>query len=460
MPETRGSGQSLAQRTPNGAGISRIVVAGFKSLVDETAIEVRPLTVLSGANSSGKSSLMQPLLLLKQTLESGHDPGALLLHGPNVKFTSADQLLSRLSATAPSDRLRIGLSATPRTSTFIEFLHRAKQGFELSYVEYTTAAQTQRYHLQMSQEEISQVAPRFSFPPQGAPQKVPAVTPEFRWVVVRERCFFSLIYQQTSSVGAANEAITNVYFQASPFGAEQQALLEMIHLPGLRGNPERTYPVTAIGPTFPGTFDKYVASVIAHWQNHDKPSLESLNEDLSTLGLTWKVSAQAVDDTQVELLVGRLPRPARGGAKDLVSIADVGFGVSQILPVVVALKQAKPHQLLYIEQPEIHLHPRAQTGLADLLCVAASRGVHIVLETHSEMLLLGLQSSVASGALDPRAVRLHWFGRRSDGRTEIIAADVDDAGAFGDWPQDFSEVSLSAQRKYLDAAQRRLGFDP
>ncbi|MFP4415068.1 AAA family ATPase, partial [Coleofasciculus sp.] len=57
-------------------GITRISVQGFKSLYDECSIEIRPLTILAGANSSGKSSIMQPLLLMKQTLEATYDPGA------------------------------------------------------------------------------------------------------------------------------------------------------------------------------------------------------------------------------------------------------------------------------------------------------------------------------------------------------------------------------------------------
>ena len=77
--------------------ISKIAVRGFKSIADEQQIELRPLTLLAGANSSGKSSLMQPVLLLKQTIEAPSDPGALLLDGPNVRFTSAEQLLSRIT---------------------------------------------------------------------------------------------------------------------------------------------------------------------------------------------------------------------------------------------------------------------------------------------------------------------------------------------------------------------------
>ncbi len=78
-------------------GITGISVSGYKSLYDECSIEVRPLTILAGANSSGKSSIMQPLLLMKQTLEATYDPGALLLYGPNVRFTSVQQFLSTIS---------------------------------------------------------------------------------------------------------------------------------------------------------------------------------------------------------------------------------------------------------------------------------------------------------------------------------------------------------------------------
>src|SRR5262249_49783215 len=85
--------EAVASRTEE--GVTRITVGGFKSIRDEQRIEVRPLTILAGANSSGKSSIMQPLLLLKQTLEAPFDPGPLLLNGPNVKFTSIDQLLWR-----------------------------------------------------------------------------------------------------------------------------------------------------------------------------------------------------------------------------------------------------------------------------------------------------------------------------------------------------------------------------
>src|SRR3954468_13534084 len=90
----KSNGARARKAEPTVPALSRITVAGFKSIGPERSIEVRPLTLLAGANSSGKSSIMQPLLLLKQTLEAPYDPGALLLNGPDVKFTTLDQMLS------------------------------------------------------------------------------------------------------------------------------------------------------------------------------------------------------------------------------------------------------------------------------------------------------------------------------------------------------------------------------
>ena len=147
---------------------------------------------------------------------------------------------------------------------------------------------------------------------------------------------------------------------------------------------------------------------------------------------------------------------------DLVSIADVGFGVSQTLPVVVALRAARPGQLVYIEQPEIHLHPRAQVAMARLLVNAAKRGVRVVAETHSSLILLAVQTLVAEGVIEPDLVGLNWFLRNEkNGTTRIESAELDEAGRFGDWPEDFDEVALKTENRYLSAAEARLaGSDP
>src|SRR5207244_5126663 len=101
--------------------ITSLSVAGFKSIVDEQTIEIRPVTLLAGANSSGKSSMMQPLLLLKQTLEAPYDPGPLWLNGPNVKFTSARQFFPTVSGRGRSSTFLIKVETSDRTGFTVGF---------------------------------------------------------------------------------------------------------------------------------------------------------------------------------------------------------------------------------------------------------------------------------------------------------------------------------------------------
>src|SRR5438093_13697013 len=112
-------------------GITHLVVGGFKSIANEQRIEIRPLTILAGANSSGKSSMMQSLLLLKQTLEATYDPGPLLLDGPNVKFTSADQLLSRVGRQNPSAAFHVGMRLKSGACFQTTFRQADKLGFQI-----------------------------------------------------------------------------------------------------------------------------------------------------------------------------------------------------------------------------------------------------------------------------------------------------------------------------------------
>src|SRR5262249_9214243 len=97
------------------APIQSIIVGGFKSIAAARTIELRPLTLFAGANSSGKSSVMQPLLLWKQPLEATYDPGPLLLNGQNVKFTSFEQL--RSAGRRVGEPVTIGLETGTRPAT-------------------------------------------------------------------------------------------------------------------------------------------------------------------------------------------------------------------------------------------------------------------------------------------------------------------------------------------------------
>jgi predicted ATPase len=420
-------------------GITRITVKGFKSIAEECSIEIRPLTILAGANSSGKSSIMQPILMIKQTLEAPYDPGPLLIDGPNVRFTSAEQFLSRMDGEVMG-KFSMGLEVKSSLSFNETFISKPQSGMEVAEISYKNEEGIIILRPDMTQEDIMA-----AYPPVGTFGLYYFKSNILR--IERNRCFLELkIINKSKFTGETDWSITFL-----------SAILSFIHVPALRGNPERNYKKTSVGPMFPGTFDIYAASIIHHWQATEDTRLNDLGNALERLGLTWKVSSKKVDDVSVEVMVGRLIHRTHGNSKDVVSIADVGFGISQILPVIVALLTAEPGQLVYIEQPEIHLHPLAQTAMAQILADAANRGVKVVAETHSSLLLLGIQSLVAEGKLSPDKVKLHWFKRRpEDGVTEVSSADLDKAGAFGDWPEDFSSAEMDADTRYIHDAEARL----
>ena len=420
--------------------ITKISVSGFKSIAEECTIDICPLTILAGANSSGKSSIMQPLLMLKQTLEAPHDPGPLKIDKPNVWFTSTEQFLSILTDGNKTDRFQILIEV--RTSDSFDSVRttfrKGQSGINL--FEMTTERKL----------DADQLLPpeRFTLYPEMPPEEIKTLVDKSSFLellqvdeVKRSRCFLSL---ESSQDGYRfSELTANV----------ESSILDSIHLPGLRSNLERAYPLISTGPRYSGTFEDYAASLIHEWQETADARLETLTNALYTLGLTEKVGAKKIGEIGIELQVGRLPHGSIRET-DMVNIADVGIGVSQVLPVLVALIAAEPGQLVYLEQPEMHLHPRAQVALAHVLVDAANRGVRVVAETHSSLLLLAIQTHVAEGDISEDLVKLHWFKRREDGVTDVISGEVDDVGAYGEWPEDFDDVDLGAQSRYLDAIDR------
>jgi hypothetical protein len=395
---------------------------------------------------------MQPLLLLKQTVESSFDPGSLRLDGGNIKFSEADQVLThgknqKVDAVREF-RVALRFRNAPFEEVGLSFSPQAKR-LVTAAMDLTIHGKKFELRANAPSHTIAEVVAgtMAALEPRARRKNPPS---RAKWEVQRYRCFllpslasrhhYSDFYRATYPFQYAADILT-------------RAVTSMIHLPGLRGNPTRSYQYAAV-QQFDGTFDQYVASVIASWQTAKSvnPRLRRVNADLRRLELTWKVQARVVNATQLELRVGRTKMPAQGGASDLVNIADVGFGLSQSLPVIVALEAARPSELVYIEQPEIHLHPRAQHLLAGTLVSAAKRGVRVVAETHSSLLLTGIQTAVAEGAIAPDDVALHWLSRNTKGFTELATAAVEKDGSLGQWPADFDDVIIGAESGYVEAA--------
>ncbi len=126
----------------------------------------------------------------------------------------------------------------------------------------------------------------------------------------------------------------------------------------------------------------------------------------------------------------------RKGASEVL-LTDVGFGISQVLPVITLLQYVPEGSTVILEQPEIHLHPLAQAALADVIIQASThRKVQVVLESHSEHLLLRLQRRIAEGDLQKDDVRLYFCdAMRSE--SKITQLEVDLYGKIKNWPDRF-----------------------
>ena len=425
--------------------ISAIKVRGFKSIHDETEIEIRPLTILAGANSSGKSSMVQPLLLLKQTLEAGFDPGPLLLDGPNVSLGPLKQELSRIPGRRPAEDFSVAVRTAAGDWLELEFRpgHEGVTGLEETRRFGQAELPDISLHEGMNEDERATLHGLLRAHTPEPEEEPPRLT------VSRSRCFMSVNLEYPRHYAVIVDPL-------GLSGGVRSCVESTIHVPGLRGQPARSYPRASTGPSYPGPFNAYVASLILAWESGRDARAEGLVDALLHLGLTGGVSAKPINDTAIEVLVDRLPTRS-GVGTDRVNLADVGTGVSQVLPVVVALLAAKEGQFVYLEQPEIHLHPRAQHLMAELLADAAKRGVRVVAESHSALLLLGIQTLVAEREedgeprLDPELVKLYWFEREADGATKVTSGDLDEQGAFGDWPTDFGTAEMAAEDRYLDA---------
>lgn len=425
----------------------KLTIRGYKSISTATAIDLDGLTILSGANSSGKSSFMQPFLLLKQTEETNFDTGAILLDGANARISDSSEALSQVQG-KKSRTFSIKV-ADGHCSSAITFKRDRDAGLVADHVELIDKKMPDGLRISpgMKHSDIDSQLPGAKNPFKAIFEKEKG---KAQWKIVRNKCFLDIEY------GQEDKNSSPFKFGVSPAAVIQKFVQNLIHVPGLRGNPERAYRIADSGTVFPGSFESYVASIISKWKSDPKQQerFASLVSDLAELGLASTIETNRLNDTRLEV---RVSRHSGCSLMDSVNIADVGFGVSQALPVLVALLAARRKQVVYIEQPELHLHPRAQHRLAKIIARAVAADIRVVIETHSSILLRGIQTLVANGALERGRVALYWFRQDpKSGRSVVSQAKLDAQGAFGDWPADFDEVSLNAEDEYLNAVEESI----
>jgi hypothetical protein len=239
------------------------------------------------------------------------------------------------------------------------------------------------------------------------------------------------------------------YFQNASFLSDLEAAYEeqidkIFYLGPLRDYPRRDYLWARSRPVDVGikgekAIDAILAATAAkeqrnvRYRSHLRPFQDMIAHWLREMGLIhdFRVEEIAKGSNRWQALVQVSP----GGVEALLT--DVGFGVSQVLPVVTLLQYVPEGATVILEQPEIHLHPLAQAGLADVIINAAvHRKVQVILESHSEHLLLRLQRRVAEQDLPAEDIKL-YFCTAPEGTSQLTKLKLDLLGQISNWPENF-----------------------
>jgi predicted ATPase len=139
---------------------------------------------------------------------------------------------------------------------------------------------------------------------------------------------------------------------------------------------------------------------------------------------------------------------------------NVGFGITYTLPVIVALLSAKPGGLVLLENPEAHLHPLGQVKIAELIARAASCGIQVMVETHSDHILNGIRVAVHDGIISPELVKIYFLGRgeyQPQGTISVISPRIDRDGRIDRWPEGFFDEWDKSLERLLTPAKNKEG---
>ncbi len=435
--------------------LTTLRIKNFKAWRDTGSIRLAPLTVIFGANSAGKSSLGHLLLGLKQTALSTDRKRALHL-GDTTSLIDLGTFADCLNGHDLSKTLDFELGwSLPKSMDVKDPLDNTQRftGNQINLAVRLSAGKTGqpevtslKYALRNDDGIVLDVDLS-----RGLDRKfsLQSVNYQFKmadgrkWPLDEPEKFY-----RVSDLSIAR--FKNAGFLTDFALATENLLGSIAYLGPLRNHPQRTYQWSGDTPEGVGqTGDATVAAILAAQHENRMlnrgpkkakqaftPFIAGWLKDLGVIN-SFLVKPVAEGRKEYEVLV-----KTHAGAPE-VKITDVGFGVSQVLPALVQAFYCRPHSTVWMEQPEIHLHPQVQAELADVFISAIKaredgkeRDVQLIIESHSEHLLNRLQRRIAEGALAPEDVAI-YFCRRSGSSTELEPLRVNMFGEIENWPENF-----------------------
>lgn len=456
--------------------LTRLQIQNFKAWEDTGTVHLAPLTVLFGANSSGKSSVNHFLMLLRQTARSPDrnnvfdfgDANAAVRLGSfreviyrhdlerEMRFTAEWRLPSLLAVRDPRSGRRYTGDALAFQAAASQSRGRSKRVQSEGIRYYLTREGKLAIRVGMERDEERPNRWRLE-----ARNYELIRNPGRAWELPRPVQFY----------GFPDEAA--LYYQNTAFLADlefalQDLLGSISYLGPLRSPPERLYTWSGAEPEDVGWQGaNAIPAILAardrrfNWTRKARtvPFETVISRWLRELGLlhSFTVAEIAPERDEYEVRVKTMVRAEE------VKLTDVGFGVSQVLPVIVQAFYAPVNSTVLMEQPELHLHPAVQASLADLFIAAITarehgrpRQVQLIVESHSEHFLRRLQRRIAEEQIDESQVALYFCESGIHG-SRMSRLKIDTYGDIHNWPAGFFGDELEDVIEQTDAKlQRRI----
>ena len=346
-------------------------------------LPMAPLTLLSGPNSSGKSSVLQALVLLHQTMREHEWATRLALNGNGVRLGTVVDVVDEV---------------------------HGRTGFEIG----VTVGDT-----------------------------------DCSWAFSDERRAMSLRVRRVSVNGHVvknPEALRHLLPLEDALGGSDLAarIRGLTYITAERLGPQEAYVLEdPADADIVGSRGEHAISVL-HWRRDDRvldeltlahttPNLlQQVEARMRTIFPGCDVNVQQLPRTNAVALGLRTSRETEFHAP-----IHTGFGLTQVLPIVVAALSEPKGGIMLIENPEVHLHPAGQALMGRFLADVAGAGVQVVVETHSDHVLNGVRRAVKAGCVTPEEVAIHFFRPRSVEGAQVHSPLVDGAGNIDVWPEGF-----------------------
>ncbi len=430
----------------------KISIENFKSIKRLQNFELKPFTILSGVNSSGKSSFVQLLLLLKQTVELDSSSQPFYLDGEFYKVGSFKDIVSNhslqesLGVSFEFSKQEVLAINSPDLSVYNSTDFTAKVFIQFSGLSRNVFIKEFSVHIETS-EDFKKPGIRFKFNGKNYSINTNDILfGEDIWNEVSEgEVNFLSLYPIYIDI-KGNKKIVKLDWVKLLINT---FLKSISYIGPLRIEPEDGYIISKNHKNV-GVKGEYVAQVLEEladkpiqfnkilthengikYDQIDGTLMEGVEYWMCTIfDVADDIQAKKVNDVYEILLVSK--------SKLLTSIKHVGFGISQLLPIVVEGLRMPDNGTLIIEQPEIHLHPKIQSLLYDFLYGLTLQGKKVIVETHSSHFITRMRRRIAEDESDEMDNRINLTFIENDVFRTIR---LNDFGGLDYYPEDFIEQS-------------------